>query len=114
MRMTPAIEVDDVAKSFRVPSVRRDTLREHALGGFRRRQFDQLRVLDGITFRLNRGEALGIMGRNGCGKSTLLRIICGIYPPDRGRVRVSAKFWSSVSAGTRSSTPSTIFVSSAP
>ncbi len=90
MRMTPAIEVDDVAKSFRVPSVRRDTLREHALGSFRRRQFDQLRVLDGITFRLNRGEALGIMGRNGCGKSTLLRIICGIYPPDRGRVRVSA------------------------
>ena len=90
MRMTPAIEVDDVAKSFRVPSVRRDTLREHVLGGFRRRQFDQLRVLDGITFRLNRGEALGIMGRNGCGKSTLLRIICGIYPPDRGRVRVSA------------------------
>ena len=90
IRMTPAIEVDDVVKSFRVPSVRRDTLREHVLGGFRRRQFDQLRVLDGITFRLNRGEALGIMGRNGCGKSTLLRIICGIYPPDRGRVRVSA------------------------
>ena len=36
------------------------------------------------------GETLGIMGRNGCGKSTLLKILCGIYPPDAGEVRVRA------------------------
>jgi ABC-type polysaccharide/polyol phosphate transport system ATPase subunit len=54
------------------------------------RQFERLQVLDSVSFQMNRGEALGIMGRNGCGKSTLLRILCGIYAPDRGRVRVSA------------------------
>jgi ABC-2 type transport system ATP-binding protein len=39
---------------------------------------------------VERGEALGIMGRNGCGKSTLLKIICGIYQPDGGRVHTRA------------------------
>jgi ABC-type polysaccharide/polyol phosphate transport system ATPase subunit len=84
------IEVDDVAKAFRIPSVRRQTVREHVLGALEPRAFTRLQVLDGVSFRVERGEALGIMGRNGCGKSTLLKILCGIYPPDRGRVTVRA------------------------
>ena len=84
------IEVNGVAKSFLVPAVRRDTVREHVLGVLRPHKFDQLHVLNGVSFALQRGEALGIMGRNGCGKSTLLKIVCGIYEPDRGRVRVNA------------------------
>jgi ABC-type polysaccharide/polyol phosphate transport system ATPase subunit len=43
-----------------------------------------------VSFRLQQGETLGIMGRNGCGKSTLLKILCGIYMPDGGRVHVEA------------------------
>jgi len=84
------VQVSDVAKAFRIPSVRRQTVREHVLGVFEPRAFTTLQVLDGVSFRVERGEALGIMGRNGCGKSTLLKIICGIYPPDRGRVSVTA------------------------
>jgi ABC-type polysaccharide/polyol phosphate transport system ATPase subunit len=84
------IEVQDVRKSFRIPSVRRDTVREHVLGVLEPRRFERLQVLDGITFSVDAGEAVGIMGRNGCGKSTLLRILCGIYAPDSGRVRVAA------------------------
>ena len=84
------IAVEHVAKSFRVPTVRRDTVREHVLSALRPRRFDTLDVLDDVSFTLRRGEALGIMGRNGCGKSTLLKVVCGIYPPDRGRVEVNA------------------------
>jgi ABC-type polysaccharide/polyol phosphate transport system ATPase subunit len=80
------IEVRDVAKQFRIPSVRRDTVREHALDLFRPRAFETLQVLDSISFDLQCGDTIGIMGRNGCGKSTLLRIIAGIYRPDRGSV----------------------------
>jgi ABC-type polysaccharide/polyol phosphate transport system ATPase subunit len=80
------IEAQGLSKAFRIPSVRRDTVREHVLGGFRPGHFRQLQVLDDVTFHVTRGETLGIMGRNGSGKSTLLRIVCGVYPPDRGSI----------------------------
>ena len=60
------------------------------LGALRPRRFERLQVLDSVSFEVRRGETLGIMGRNGSGKSTLLKIVCGIYPPDRGRVTTRA------------------------
>src|SRR5438128_3907621 len=84
------IEVDHVSKAFRIPSVHRQTIREHLLGMFEPRRFERLQVLDGVSFDVRRGEALGIMGRNGSGQSTLLKIICGVYLPDRGQVRAHA------------------------
>jgi ABC-type polysaccharide/polyol phosphate transport system ATPase subunit len=84
------VNVRGVSKSFTIPSVRRDTLREHALDFFRPRPYERLRVLDDVSFELQRGESLGLMGRNGCGKSTLLKIVSGIYTADTGSVLVSA------------------------
>jgi ABC-type polysaccharide/polyol phosphate transport system ATPase subunit len=83
-----ALEVDGVSKWFSIPSVRRETVREHVLAAFRPRRFDRLQVLDQVSFSVTRGEAVGIMGRNGSGKSTLLKILSGVYLPDRGRVQV--------------------------
>jgi ABC-2 type transport system ATP-binding protein len=84
------IEVDRVSKAFWMPSVRRETVREHLLGLLQPRRFQRLQVLEDVSFDLRRGEALGIMGRNGSGKSTLLKIMCGVYQPDQGRVRGGA------------------------
>jgi ABC-type polysaccharide/polyol phosphate transport system ATPase subunit len=84
------VEVSRVSKSFTIPSVRRETVREHALDLFRRRPQERLSVLESVSFELRRGESLGLMGRNGSGKSTLLKIVSGIYPADAGRVQVHA------------------------
>lgn len=84
------LEADGVSKSFAIPSVRRETVREHLFGVLEPRKFERMTVLDNISFELREGETLGIMGRNGCGKSTLLKILCGIYMPDGGEVRVHA------------------------
>src|SRR4051794_21425668 len=88
--MTSAIEVSGVSKSFSIPSVRRETVREHALDLFRRYPRERLQVLRDVSFELQAGESLGLMGRNGCGKSTLLKIVSGIYLADAGRVDVHA------------------------
>ncbi len=82
------VEVRSIAKSFRIPAVRRDSVRAHAFDLFRRRDYQRLQVLEDISFSLEAGQTLGIMGRNGCGKSTLLKILCGIYQPDRGETVV--------------------------
>ena len=47
------------------------------------------KILDGVTFALNEGDHLGIIGVNGCGKSTLFRLILGELEPDEGKVYLS-------------------------
>jgi len=84
------IQVNGVSKAFSIPSVRRDTVREHLLGILKPRQFQRLQVLDAVSFEVTRGEAVGIMGRNGSGKSTLLKILAGVYQPDSGSVTTGA------------------------
>jgi ABC-type polysaccharide/polyol phosphate transport system ATPase subunit len=86
--MSAVIEVNGVSKSFSIPTVRRNTVREHALDLFRRHPKERLQVLRDISFELRQGESLGLMGRNGSGKSTLLKVLSGIYAPDTGRVAV--------------------------
>jgi ABC-type polysaccharide/polyol phosphate transport system ATPase subunit len=51
----------------------------------------QVRVLDGVSFRVEPGMSLGIIGLNGSGKSSLLRLIAGIYQPSSGLCRVRGK-----------------------
>jgi ABC-type polysaccharide/polyol phosphate transport system ATPase subunit len=88
--MAMIMEAREVVKSFRIPKVRRETVREHLFSLFRPRPFEELRVLESISFGIEAGETLGIMGRNGSGKSTLLRILAGIYEPSSGTVKVAA------------------------
>lgn len=84
------IEARQLVKSFRIPSAKRETVREHVLNGLRRRSFERLDVLRSVSFAVNAGETVGIMGRNGSGKSTLLKILAGIYRADSGALHVRA------------------------
>jgi ABC-type polysaccharide/polyol phosphate transport system ATPase subunit len=82
------VEVAGITKAFRIPHVRRQTVREQVFDLFGTRRYEEYRVLDGISFQVRHGETFGIMGRNGCGKSTLLKLIAGIYQPDAGSISV--------------------------
>jgi D-methionine transport system ATP-binding protein len=52
------------------------------------KNFGRVQALDDVTFEVQRGEILGIIGRSGAGKSTLIRCLNGLEKPDRGRVQI--------------------------
>jgi lipopolysaccharide transport system ATP-binding protein len=58
-----------------------------------------VRALDDLTFSLNDGERVGLVGHNGAGKSTLLRAINGIYAPTNGSARVAGSVGSLLDIG---------------
>jgi len=57
-------------------------------------------ALDDISFAVERGTKVGIIGRNGSGKSTLLRLMAGIYSPDKGKIMTNSKSVSMLALGT--------------
>ena len=82
----PAIEVDGVAKAFRLPHRRVSTLKERVLHPFESSGGETLHALRDISFAVPEGEFFGIVGRNGSGKSTLLKTMAGIYDVDAGTI----------------------------
>lgn len=55
------------------------------------KRFGSTRALNGITFDLNHGEVLGLVGDNGAGKSTMVNVIAGVYRPDSGAIYVQGE-----------------------
>jgi ABC-type polysaccharide/polyol phosphate transport system ATPase subunit len=83
------IEFEDVVQRFRVIQERHDTLRE-AFARIRQRRttYHEFEAVKHVSFRVSKGEVVGIIGRNGSGKSTILKLVAGVYTPTSGRVRV--------------------------
>jgi ABC-type polysaccharide/polyol phosphate transport system ATPase subunit len=85
---SPAVTIEHVRKTFRIPHRRYGTLKERALHPFQSRTFDDLKALDDVSVTIPQGEFFGIVGRNGSGKSTLLKCLAEIYRPDTGTIDV--------------------------
>jgi lipopolysaccharide transport system ATP-binding protein len=64
------------------------TFQEWVVNGFRRLRSESLWGLRDVSFSVERGRMLGVIGRNGAGKSTLLRLLAGLSAPDEGRIQI--------------------------
>jgi lipopolysaccharide transport system ATP-binding protein len=84
------IRCDRVGKAFQLYMRRNDQLKQ-AIFGHWKQFYHQYWVLRDISFKVRRGETIGIVGRNGAGKTTLLQIICGITLPTLGNVQVNGR-----------------------
>lgn len=92
------IEVDELWKSYRIYRQRTHSLKETILA--RRADFDEFWALRGVSFTVDRGEMLGVIGPNGGGKSTLLKCLARILAPNAGRVSVTGKVSALLELGT--------------
>lgn len=95
----PLVKADHVAKCYQVLKRQRNTLRAlRALCG-REKLTKELWALSDLSFTIDRGEKVAIIGRNGSGKTTLLRLLAGIIEPSSGSIQVAKeplalfKFW---------------------
>lgn len=93
-----AITVQDVKKKFKVYYDKNTSLKEKILFRNRNRHEDRW-VLKGISFKVKKGEAIGIIGKNGCGKSTLLKLLTKIIYPNEGEISIKGRVSSLIELG---------------
>lgn len=88
-----AISVEHLTMEFKVSKDKIDTLKEYIIRTLKRNKVapKKIRILDDLSFKVYKGERLGVLGFNGAGKSTLLKIISGIYEPTEGEIKINGK-----------------------
>jgi lipopolysaccharide transport system ATP-binding protein len=91
------IKVEGISKQFKLYRSPADRLREIV---FRKKYHKDFVALENISFEVQNGETLGIIGQNGAGKSTLLKILSGIVIPDCGTIHVDGKVTGLLELGT--------------
>ena len=93
-----AIEVKNITKSFKVYLDKGNTMKEKILFK-KRRRYEERKVLQGISFQVKKGEAIGLVGHNGCGKSTTLKLLTRIMYPDSGEIVMRGRVSSLIELG---------------
>lgn len=93
-----AIEIRNVSKKFRVYHDKSTTLKDRLLF-FSRTKYEEHQVLNNISFDVEKGTTVGLIGQNGSGKSTLLKLLTGIIYPDSGDIKINGRVSSLLELG---------------
>ena len=96
--MSRSIVVEHVSKRFTMQYSR--TIKQMSIAALRGQQLrDTFLAVDDVSFTVEQGESIGLMGLNGSGKSTLLKLISGVMQPDSGTVHLRGRVAGLIDAG---------------
>lgn len=98
-----AIKVENLSKRYMLGGVSHNSLRDLIAGYFSRKTAElenEVMALDDVSFTVNEGETLGMIGRNGAGKSTLLKVLSRITKPSSGSAEIRGRVGSLLEVGT--------------
>jgi len=96
--MSESIIVDHVSKEFTMRYHR--TIKQMTIAMLRRQQIsDKFLAVNDVSFTIEQGESVGLMGLNGSGKSTLLKLVNGVMRPDAGEVRTRGRIAGLIATG---------------
>ena len=96
--MTTSIVLENVTKTFKLRYHR--TIKQMSMAKVRGQETSSLfRAVDDVSFTVEQGEAIGLMGLNGSGKSTLLKMISGVMKPDEGSVLTRGRIAGLIATG---------------
>jgi lipopolysaccharide transport system ATP-binding protein len=103
--MKPILEIENISKKFLINHEKLPylSLRDKLSGMFSKRgkeRNEEFWALKDVSFRVEAGEAVGVIGKNGAGKSTLLKILSRITPPTKGRIISRGRIASLLEVGT--------------
>jgi ABC-type polysaccharide/polyol phosphate transport system ATPase subunit len=85
----PLIEVDHVSLAYTLNRDRAGTVKEFAFQLLKRQvTAERFLAVDDVSFQVNRGETVAMIGRNGAGKTTIMKVVARVLPPTDGRVIV--------------------------
>ena len=86
------LKVENVSVKYRLTEQKVDDLKSYIIKLFKRElRYKEFLALDNISFTLNKGDRLAILGMNGAGKSTLLKVIAGVLKASEGKVSKQGK-----------------------
>ena len=88
----PAIIVDNVSMKFNLSKERVDSLKDYIIKSIKKEiKYNEFWALQNVSFTVEKGDRVGILGLNGAGKSTLLKVIAGVFKPTEGTVTKHGK-----------------------
>ena len=92
MSKQPAIIVDNVSMKFNLSKEKVDSLKDYIIKSIKKEiKYNEFWALQNVSFTVEKGDRVGILGLNGAGKSTLLKVIAGEFKPTEGAVTKHGK-----------------------
>ena len=88
----PAVVVDNVSMKFNLSKEKVDSLKDYVIKFLKKEiKYNEFWALQNVSFTVEKGDRVGILGLNGAGKSTLLKVIAGVFKPTEGSVTKHGK-----------------------